>query len=183
MKVVPSTYHQCLKFLHHGTKITIHADLEPFAYYNVVESSYHNHFLGMKIGNTIASSSNTCHDPNTIRTSTLSIVKINYKGYGEYSLSVAFVVGAFPLDPHTYGCPTSQKEKKNSPPPQKNFGPATFVSNGILDGQESALDINTWLYRETPPKNQELLEYFSQKNPQSHKIVTKKWDYQGGGLG
>ena len=158
-------YHQCIKFLHHGTEITIHANLEPFAFSNVVEVSQHNHFPRMEIGNTIASSSNTCHDPDTILTSTLSTVKINYKGCGEYSLSATFAMGAFPLDPHTYGYPTSQQEKKSSPPPQKKFGPTTFVSNGILDGQELAPDINTWLYREPPPKNQELLEYFSQKYP------------------
>ena len=92
-------------------------------------------------------------------------------------------MGALPLDPHTYGHPISQQEKNKSPSQQKQFGPTTFVSNGILDGQESAPYVNTWLYREPPPKNQELLEYFSQKYPQSHKLVTKKWDYQGGGLG
>ena len=73
----------------------------------------------MKIGNTISISSNTCHDLDTILASTLSIIKINNPGYGEYSLSDAFSIGALPLDPHTYGCPTSQQEKKTSPPPQK----------------------------------------------------------------
>ena len=96
----------------------------------------------MEIGSTIASSSNTCHDPYTILTSTLSTVKINNQGYGEYSLSDAFSIGMLPLDPQTYGCPTFQQEKKTSPPPQKQFGPTTFVSHGILDGQESTLDIN-----------------------------------------
>ena len=117
MKVVPSTYHQCLKFLHHGTEITIHADPEPFAYCNVVEASYHNHCPGMEIGNTIASSSNTCHDLDTILASTLSFIKINNQGYGEYSLLDAFAIGALPLDPHTYGHPTFQQAKKTSPPP------------------------------------------------------------------
>ena len=44
MKVVPSTYHQCVKFPHHGTKITIHTNLETFVYYNVLEASYRNHY-------------------------------------------------------------------------------------------------------------------------------------------
>ena len=134
MKVVPSTYHQCLKFLHHDTKITIHADPEPFSYYNVVEASYHNHFPRMEIGSTITSSSNTCDDPNTILAYTLSTIKINNQGCGEYSLSNAFVVGALPLEPHTYGCPTSQQAKKTSPPPQKQFGSTKFISHGIIDG-------------------------------------------------
>lgn len=34
MKVVPSTYHQCLKFPHEGTKITIAGDPDPFQYCN-----------------------------------------------------------------------------------------------------------------------------------------------------
>ena len=70
-----------------------------------------------------------------------------------------------PLDPHTYGCPTFQQEKKTSPPPQKKFGSTTFISHGIRDGQESAPNIKIWLYREPPPKKQELLDYFSQKYP------------------
>ena len=90
----------------------------------------------MEIGNTIASSSNTYHDPDTILASTLSTIKIKNQGYGEYSLLDAFVVGALPLDPHTYGHPTFQQEKMTSSPPQKKFGSTTFISHGILDGQE-----------------------------------------------
>ena len=63
-----------------------------------------------------------------------------------------------PLDPHTYGHPTFQQAKKTSSPQQKKFGSTTFVSHGILDGQELAPDINNWLYKEPPPKNQELLD-------------------------
>ena len=96
----------------------------------------------MEIGNTIASSSNTYHDPDTILAFTLSTVKINNQGYGEYSLSNAFVVGALPLDPNSHMCPTFQQEKKTSPPPQNQFGSTSFISHGILDGQESTLDIN-----------------------------------------
>ena len=124
----------------------------------MVEASYHNHCPRIEIGNTITSSSNTCHDPNTILASTLSTIKINNQGCGEYSLSDAFAIGVLPLGPHTYGCPTFQKEKKTSPPPQKKFGLTTFISHKILDGQELALDINNWLYKEPPPKNQELLD-------------------------
>jgi len=89
MKVVPSTYHQYIKFLHQGTEVTIHVDLEPFAYCNVVEASYANHCPRIDIGTAITSSSHTCNDPETILASTLSTVKINNKGCGEYSLSDA----------------------------------------------------------------------------------------------
>ena len=73
----------------------------------------------MEIGSTIGSSSNTCHDPDTILASTLSTIKINNQGCGEYSLSDAFAIGMLPLDPHTYGHPTFQQEKKTTSPPQK----------------------------------------------------------------
>ena len=103
MKAVPSTYHQCIKFSHQGTEVTIHADPEPFAYCNVVEASYTNHFPRIDIGTSIASSSHTYNDLETILASTLSTVKINNKGCGEYSLSDAFAIGALPLDPHAHG--------------------------------------------------------------------------------
>lgn len=141
MKAIPSTYHQCLKFLHHGTKITICANPKPFSYCNVAEASYHKHCSGMEIGSTISSSSNTYHNPNTILASTLSTIKINNQDYGEYSLLDAFLVCALPLDPHTYGHPTSQQEKKTSSPPQNKFGSTIFVPHGILDGQESTHNI------------------------------------------
>lgn len=34
MQVVPSTYHQCIKFPHNGVEITILGDANPFAYCN-----------------------------------------------------------------------------------------------------------------------------------------------------
>ncbi len=64
--------------MHHGIEITIHADLEPFSYCNVVGASYDNDYLIIEIGNTMDNSSGTCHDLDTILASTLSIVKINY---------------------------------------------------------------------------------------------------------
>ena len=117
MKAIASTYHQCLKFQHHGTEITIHADPEPFACCNAVKASYHNHCPRMEVGNTIASSSNTYHDFDTILASTHATVKINDQGCGEYSLLDGFVLVVLPLDPHTHGHPTSQQAKKNLSPP------------------------------------------------------------------
>ncbi len=129
MKVVPSTYHQCIKFPHQGTKVTIHVNPEPFAYYNAVEASYTNHCPWIDIGRAIANSSHTCNDIETILASTLSTIRINNKGCGEYSLSDAFVVGAIPLDPHTHGRPKYHKAKEISPPWYKQFGPTIFVSS------------------------------------------------------
>ena len=83
MKAIPSTYHQCIKFLHNGTEITIHADPKPFAYCNVVEASYTNHCPRIKVGHIIASSSCTYQDLDSILASTLSTVNINYQGRGE----------------------------------------------------------------------------------------------------
>jgi len=57
MKVVPSTYHQFLKFLHQGTEVTIHVDPEPFSYCNMAKASYANHCPGIDIDTAIASSS------------------------------------------------------------------------------------------------------------------------------
>lgn len=103
MKAIPFTYHQYIKFLHNRTEITIHNDLEPFSYCNAIDASYNNHFLGIDIGNTMASSFNTCDDLDTVLASTLSMVKINHQGCGEYSLSNAFFINALLLDPHTRG--------------------------------------------------------------------------------
>ena len=63
--------------MHHVTKITIYIDLEPFAYCDVVEASYDNHYPRIEIDSILASSSSTSYDPDTILASTLSIIKIN----------------------------------------------------------------------------------------------------------
>ena len=118
MKAVPSTYHQCIKFPHNGTEITIHADPKPFAYCNAVEASYTNHCPRIKVGHTTDSSSGTFHVLDTILASTLSTVKINYQGCGEYSLTDAFVVDALPLDAHTQGHPT-------------RLGPRTYTTSQL----------------------------------------------------
>ena len=103
MKAIPFTYHQCIKFPHNGTEVTIHIDPKPFSYYNVVEALHTNHCPRIKIENTMAISFGTFHDLDTILASTLSTVKINYQGCGKYNILVAFVVGALQLDPHTRG--------------------------------------------------------------------------------
>lgn len=183
MQVIPSTYHQCIKFPHNGVKITIHADPKPFAYCHVLEASHpeSNHCPGTDLGTSITSSSTTLSDPNTILASTLSTVKIDHQGCGEYSLTNAFIVGALLTDPHTHGRPSSYIEKK--PPKLMQLGPATFLSHDILNSQEITPDINQWLYRYLTPLDSGLLNHFKDKYPSAHKLVTEKWNYQGGGLG
>lgn len=51
MQVVPSTYHQCLKFSFQGCEITICGDTQPFEYYCALEASspYAYHCLGINM--------------------------------------------------------------------------------------------------------------------------------------
>ena len=114
MKVVPSTYHQCLKFTHQGIELTIHFDPEPFTYFNAIES-YNNHCPRIEISTAIPSSSNNFHDPHTILTSTFSTIQINHQGCGEYNLTNAFAVGPLHLDPHTQGHPSNQEKGRTTP--------------------------------------------------------------------
>ena len=59
----------------------------------------------------------------------------------------------------------------------------TFESHGTLNSQEMDPDINRCLYKDPPPPDTQLLGYFKDKYPQSHKYTTEQWNYQGGGLG
>ena len=141
MKVVPSTYHQCLKFTHQGIELTIHFDPEPFTYFNAIES-YNNHCPRIEISTAIPSSSNNFHDPHTILTSTFSTIQINHQGCGEYNLTNAFAVGPLHLDPHTQGHPSNQEKRKNNTPQLKHMGKWFFFSSSIQNGKEIALDIS-----------------------------------------
>lgn len=67
-------------------------------------------------------------------------------------------------------------------PQIKQLGSTTFLTNGILDGEETAPDISTWLYKEPPPKSEEL-DHLKKKYPRSHHLAIEKWDCEGGGLG
>jgi hypothetical protein len=134
--------------LHQGIEVTIHVDPKPFTYCNAVEASYDNHCPRIDIGTSIASSSHTYNDPETILASTFSTIKINNKGCGEYSLSDPFVVGALPLDPHAHGRPTHNKDKEIPPPQYTQLGPTTFVSSNTSLHEELTPDINNWLYKD-----------------------------------
>jgi hypothetical protein len=185
MQAVPSTYHQCIKFPYHGAEITIRADPKPFEYCNALETSFPHstHCPGIDIGSSIASSSRSHSDPETILSSTLSTVKINNNGCGEYTLSDAFAVGALPIDPHTQGRQPNSIKTESGTTKTLQFGPTTFVSQGTSVGQEMEPNINQWIYKDPSSQDTSRLDYFKNKYPTTHKLVTEKWNYQGGGLG
>jgi len=149
----------------------------------MVEASYTNHYHGIEFGCTMASSFGTFHDLDTILASTLSMIKIKYQGCVEYTISYAFSISALLLDPHTQWYPTYQGPKLDMTPQIKQLGSITIVTKGTLDREETNPNISTWLYREPPIKNKELLDHFKQKYPWSHHLATKQWDYHDGGLG
>ena len=88
------------------------------------------------------------------------MIKINYHGCTKYNLLDAFVVSTLPLDPHTQGHPTHQGPTQKTTSQIHQLGPTTFITKGILDGEEIALDISIWLYTEPPFKSESLLDHF-----------------------
>ena len=88
-----------------------------------------------------------------------------------------------PLDPHTHGQPTYHKAQETPSPRYTQLGQTTFVSPRIPLHEDITPDINNWLHRDAPSRNQARLDHFSQKYPQAHKLITEKWNYQGGSLG
>lgn len=91
MKVIPSTYHQCLKFHYNDTKITILSNLDPFQYCSNLKGTF-KHQVPI---NREASPSSTSHyiDPSSLFTSiTLSTpipkgaVQIQYQRNGDYNI-------------------------------------------------------------------------------------------------
>ena len=113
----------------------------------------------------MTSSFGTYHDLDTILASILSTIKINYQGCGEYSLTDAFFVATIPLDPHTQGCSTHQGPRPETTSQIYHLGSTIFITKCILDGAKNAPDINTWLYKEPPPKNEVLIDHIKQKYP------------------
>lgn len=62
-------------------------------------------------------------------------------------------------------------------------GSTTFQSHGELNHEFIEGDINRWLFRDVIVYNDTCLNHFKDKYPIAHKLATKKWDYQGRGLG
>lgn len=138
IKAIASLHHQCIKFPHKGTKITIYVDPQPFTYWCVLEASFphSSHYFGICIDTSIASSSRSHCNQATILASTLSTIKIKNRGYMEYILINSFVVRALPLDPHTQGCPSYQSTPQQEEPKIKKIGSSTFMSRDIMNNQE-----------------------------------------------
>ncbi|MDF3691502.1 hypothetical protein P3S59_26110, partial [Enterobacter hormaechei] len=62
------------------------------------------------------------------------------------------------IDPHTHGWPTYHKAKEIPPPQYKQFGPTTFVSSKTPLHEELTPDINNWLHKDAPLRNQARLD-------------------------
>lgn len=62
------------------------------------------------------------------------------------------------------------------------YGSTTFQSHGEINNEVIEGDINQWLFKDVTEDNDTCLNHFKEKYPVAHKLATKKWDYQGGGL-
>ena len=103
MKVVPSTYHQCVKFSYNGVKVTIPCDQDPFQFYASLRGTTTYQVLVNSEATSISSSKYV--DPDQLRTAMKGKLKIEDRGCGEYSMSQAFHIGKLPLSPKSYGRP------------------------------------------------------------------------------
>lgn len=108
MQVVPSTYHQCLKFPYEGHKITIRGDSQPFQYCKMLEGTHtyrcplnHSTPLLNPFIDHVASTS----------TRTPPKIKIIKDGPREYRFEDVLVVGRLPLSPKSYGKPIEIKKE------------------------------------------------------------------------
>lgn len=106
MQVVPSTYHQCLKFSFNGMEVMIQADPQPFEYCRSLKASFpHSHYYpGGEMGPPPASSSHpssnssptTSSAPSSTFDSTITKVQIIDKGCGEYERHTTLNVATMP---------------------------------------------------------------------------------------
>lgn len=107
MHVVPSTYHQCIKFPHNGVEITILGDPNPFMYCSNLKPKIES----IIPSNREAPSSQAYIDPNSLKESTSKAnetevkIKVKEQGVGEYYMSHALCIGKLPLSPQAYGKP------------------------------------------------------------------------------
>lgn len=96
MQVVPSTYHQCIKFPYNGIDITILGDANPFAFCNHIR---HQFDIIVPSNREAIGSSSYIHPANLINPSIHTPkqenmnMKVQYEGPGEYNISHLFYVG------------------------------------------------------------------------------------------
>ena len=128
MQVVPSTYHQCVKFLHNGTEVIISGD-------NAISINT------LTAAETFIPHNKLAHDPQA----SLAIAEQNLKmlsiGMGEYTLDS---IAAMPISPKSYGRPTGKMKSQEST--MTVFD--TFVPSSIsLEAKKEEQVVKDWIYR------------------------------------
>ena len=128
LKVVPSTYHQCLKFPHQGREVTILGDPTPFEFCRRLEGTPENlcpiselstvipkpHVIKETSSTTVPEvvheSSNSRKGKEKVEDAKVSTAgkKTTFTdlGMGEYKFENALCVGQLPLSPHSLGKPS-----------------------------------------------------------------------------
>jgi len=100
MKAVPSTYHQCIKFLHNGKQVTIQGDLDPYQHCNFFRAKPE-----CVIPNNKAYISPTPQQDHTAEASSSrpKPLKLTIKesGMGEYSIEHSLNLAMMPLSPRS----------------------------------------------------------------------------------
>ena len=135
LKVVPSTYHQCLKFPHQGREITIPGDPTPFAFCKRLEGAPTNFCPISEFSKVIPKPLTITESPSTTvpelsnndsnsrkRKEKVEDIKVNTTGkkvtfadigMGEYKFENVLCVGQLPLSPHSFGKPSQLSTSTN----------------------------------------------------------------------
>lgn len=100
MKVVPSTYHQCLKYPYNGIEITISGDPNPFQFCATLKDSPQQ-----QVPVNREAHSHSYVDPNELLEAVKGKLKIQDQRRGEYSMAQTFLIGNLPISPKSNGKP------------------------------------------------------------------------------
>lgn len=127
--VVPSMYHQCVKFPHNGAKIVIPGDNIVFINTLTATKKFIPH-------------NNSSHNPNTSLVSAKQKLKMMSLGMGEYTLDS---IATMHVSPRSYGKPS--EKMKSSASTMTLFG--NFVQASVpLEAEKEEQAIREWIYRE-----------------------------------
>ena len=137
LKVVPYTYHQCLKFPHQGREVTIPGDTTSFAFCKRLKGAPTNFCPISEFAKVIPKPLTITESPSTTTPKLANNDSNSHKGkekvedakvnttgkkvtfvdlgMGEYKFENALCVGQLPLSPHSFGKPSQL-----SPPTKKD---------------------------------------------------------------
>ena len=133
MQVVPSTYHQCIKFPHNGIEICIHRDST---------LSVNNISVGSHVPlNREANSSNVSLDQCKGKFKTLDL------GMGDYKIDS---FSKLPISPRSYGKPSPDMKPSSSA--MTLFG-KFFDSSVPIQEEKEEVAIRDWIYHEEKYQN------------------------------